>query len=483
MICYAAIFMILGWLLMFFGVAMQLPAMVTYFAYGDDIASFFQSGIASFFVGAVMVLMNRGQSHQLSHKDAFLLTFLVWVMLSFVGAMPFYISGVAPTFVDAYFEAVSGLTTTGASVLSGLDHMHHGILLWRAMLQWFGGMGIIVLATAIIPFLGVGGMQLYKAEMPGVVKDKLQPRLKETAALLWVVYFVITLVCILCFMMAGMGAFDAVCHAFSIVSTGGYSTHDASFAYFNSAPIEFVGGIFMILGAFNFTLHYAFFSGKGLKAYTGDSELRVFLTILGMAILIGSIVLNLVEGYTPLQSLRHAFFNITSMMTTTGFASQDFGAWYVVIPMMALILAFIGGCSGSTAGGMKVLRVILINKHGRRELKRMIHPHGIVHVKVNGSIVPDSVLQAVLSFAALYIICFIMISFLLSMFGIDLITAFSAVAATITSLGVGLGDVGPSSNYESLPDGAKMLLTFSMLLGRLELFTLLVLVTPEFWRR
>lgn len=483
MISFSAIFLILGWLLMFFGGAMQIPAGVSYFAYGEDIGSFFQAGCAAFFVGALLVLMNRGNTHQLSHKDAFLLTFLVWVMLSFVSAMPFYMSDVTPNFVDAYFEAVSGLTTTGASVLTGLDDMHHGILLWRSMLQWFGGMGVIVLATAIIPFLGVGGMQLYRAEMPGVVKDKLQPRLKETAGLLWGVYLVLTLICTVGFMLAGMGAFDAVCHAFSTVATGGYSTHDASFAYFDSPAIERVAIFFMIIGAINFTLHYTFLSGRGLKAYASDSEFKTFAAVLLVAVAVVSVVLALGDEYTVSESVRHAMFNITSVLTTTGFASQDFSSWYVLIPMLILVLAFIGGCSGSTAGGMKVLRVMLINKHGRRELQRMIHPHGVVHVKVANRMVPDHVLQAVWSFAGLYIVCFMMISFLLSGYGIDLVTAFSAAAATLTGLGPGLGDVGPHSNYGWLPDGAKVLLTFSMLLGRLELFTLLVLITPEFWRK
>ena len=481
---FPAIFFVLGWLLTFFGIAMLLPGFVDIILKGHDVSAFLVSGFSSIFAGITMVIMNNDKDKQLSHKDAFLLTFLTWVSLSFVGALPLYFSGAASNFIDAFFEAVSGLTTTGASVLSDLDNMDKGILLWRAILQWLGGMGVIVLATAIIPFLGVGGMQLYKAEMPGVIKDKLQPRLKETAKLLWLVYLVLTITCVFAYIFAGMTTFDAICHAFTTVATGGFSTHDASMGYFNSPMIEWICIFFMLVGAVNFTLHYLVFSGNGFKVYWENSEFRAFFILVIGAVLLSTIVLTASEYYYGWEeSFRYSLFNIVAVVTTTGYASTDYAAWPVFIPMLIMLLMFIGGSSGSTAGGMKVMRIIMIIKQGFREVFRLIHPRGVVHVKISGVRVPSAVTQAVWAFAGLYITSFVVISVILASYGLDQITAFSAAAATLTGLGPGLGDVGPASNYAMLEPSAKLLLCLSMLLGRLELFTLLVIITPAFWRK
>ncbi|MFT7144354.1 MAG: trk system potassium uptake protein TrkH [Alphaproteobacteria bacterium] len=483
---FPLIFNILGWLLTSFGFTMFVPATISYFSNGTAYDSFVVSALATIFCGVIFILMTRGSGKQLSHRDAFLLTFLAWFALSLFGAVPLYNSAVVPTFIDAFFESMSGLTTTGASVMSGLDQVDHGILFWRALLQWLGGMGVVVLATAIIPFLGVGGMQLYKAEMPGVEKDKLQPRLREMATLLWGVYFLFTVICALLYQFGGMTTFDAICHAFTTVATGGYSTHDASIGYYDSPFIEGVAVAFMIIGALNFSLHFMFLSKRSFSIYFKDTEFRMFIFILFAAIFfLAYQITGLANGYdTYGESLRHTLFNITSIMTTTGYATQDYASWPLMVPMFAMILMFIGGCSGSTAGGMKMLRVLLISKQGLRELMKMIHPHALLHIKMGGRTVSDKIVQAVWSFAGLYIISFITIASILSLYNnLDLIEAFSAAAATLTGLGPALGDLGPASNYSHLLGGEKLILCFSMLLGRLELFTILILLMPEFWRK
>lgn len=483
---FPLIFNILGWLLTAFGLTMFVPALISAFSAGTAVDGFVVSGCMTIFFGVMFVFMTSGSGKILSHRDAFLMTFLAWFALSLFGALPLYNEHVVPTFADAFFESVSGLTTTGASVMSGLDEMDHGILFWRALLQWLGGMGVVVLATAIIPFLGVGGMQLYKAEMPGVEKDKLQPRLKETASLLWGVYLVLTLMCATLYKYGGMSGFDAICHAFTTVATGGYSTHDASMGYFDSPFIEAVCVAFMIIGAVNFSLHFLFITKRNFNVYYKNIEFKVFIFILCAAIFFLAYKITGQEtGYeTYSESLRHTLFNVTSIMTTTGYATQDYSAWPLIVPMAAMILMFIGGCSGSTAGGMKVLRIMLISKQGLREIKKMIHPHAIVHLKLGGRNVNDKIVQAVWSFAGLYIISFITISAFLSLHdGLDLVTAFSAAAATITGLGPALGELGPADNYGHLQANAKYLLCFSMLLGRLELFTLLIILTPEYWKK
>lgn len=480
---YSAIFYILGYLMFGFGGAMLIPAITSILFYGEDSHSFVDTSAVTMFVGIIIILMNRSGSKDLGHKDAFLLTFLSWVTLSFIGALPIYFGHVTNSFVDAFFESVSGLTTTGASVLTGLDTMHHGILLWRSMLQWLGGMGVVVLATAILPFLGIGGMQLYKAEMPGVVKDKLQPRLKETAKLLWMVYLILTILCALLYFIGGMTPFDAICHAFTTVSSGGYSTHDASFGYFESPFLRVVAVIFMLAATVNFALHFTSFSGKGLKVYTQDLEFRFYIFLIIAAITACFLVL-MYNGTMPLkQALGDSIFNMVSVVSTTGYSVSDYSSWPVLVPMMVMALMMLGGCAGSTAGGLKILRFMLIIKHSIRELKVLIHPHGVMRLKIGKSVVSDKVSQAVWSFAGFYVVSFTLITVALATYGYDLITAFSAAGATMSGLGPALGEVGPAGNYAGMPNGAKLVLCFSMLLGRLELFTLLVLFMPSFWRR
>ncbi len=478
------IFYVLGVFVCGFGALMSIPAFVAlFFQEGMAAKIFLEVSFATMVSGGAAIIMMRGTSKAMNHKDAFLLTFLTWSILSVIGSLPLYFTGAAPTFVDGLFESVAGITTTGASVLSGLDQMDHGVLLWRSMLQWIGGMGIIVLAVAVLPFLGIGGMQLYRSEMPGVTKDKLQPRIKETAKLLWIVYLVLTILCAAAYSVAGMHTFDAVAHAFTTVATGGFSTPDASLGYYNSLAIEMVAVLFMFLGAVNFSLHYMFLTTSGRVVYARDAEFKMFVVLVAGAVIVLSLMLTLLDVYELTESIRYSLFNVMAVITTTGYATADYNAWPVLAPMTMLVLMFWGGCSGSTSGGMKILRIMMIVKQSQTELMRLLHPSGVVRAKIGNRTISSDVMQAVWAFAGLYLVTFIIISIIMAAFGLDLETAFSAAGATLTGLGPGLGEVGPASNYAGLPQAAKVVLCFSMLLGRLELLTLLVLLMPAFWRK
>ncbi len=385
--------------------------------------------------------------------------------------------------VDALFESVSGLTTTGATVLVGLDNLPHSILFYRQELQWLGGMGIIVLAVAVMPMLGIGGMQLYKAEAPGPAKDsKLTPRIAETAKALWYIYLGLTVTCAVAYWLAGMSGFDAVAHSFSTVAIGGFSTHDASIAYFDSQAIEIVAIVFMFLGAINFALHFSVVRSKSLMPYLRDSEFLLYASLL---IIISALSVYVLYTQSVAHDLGTAFregvFQAVSIATTSGFVTADYSSWPVFIPVLLIFASFIGGCAGSTGGGIKVIRLLLLIKQGQREITRLIHPNAQVTVKIGKQPVKNSIIDAVWGFFAAYVALFALMMLALMFNGLDQITAFSAVAATINNLGPGLGEV--SANYASLSDVNKLILCFSMLLGRLEIFTLLVLLTPAFWRK
>ena len=482
MLNYGAIFYIIGWLVAGFGLVMFLPSGVSLLYGENEWLPFAISALFAFFIGGNLAIINRGAPSQLGHRDGFLLTFLIWTILGVLGALPLYFTGDVGSFINAVFESFSGLTTTGATIMTGLDETAKGVLFWRALIQWIGGMGIIVLAIAILPFLGVGGMQLYKSEMPGVVKDKLRPRLQETAKLLWIVYLFLTVMCAVAYTLAGMGTFDAICHAFTTVATAGFTNYDASFAAFNSPLIEWIAIFFMFVGGINFALHFLFLGRGNFSVYYKDSEFLWYLGYLFFACLV-AILMFLVSGGMGDVGVTQVVFNIVSMATTTGFVSGDYSLWPGLIPMLIIALMFHGGSTGSTVGGLKVMRVMMVMKQGQREVKRLLHPHSLQYLRVDKKVVSDDVLQTVWSFIGLYFFTFIIITLLISAMGLDIVTAFSAVAATITSAGPGLGDVGPSSNYASLPEAAKLLLCVSMLLGRLELFTVLLVFSPHFWRK
>lgn len=474
---------ILGLLLMIFSLTL-IPPIVVSLIYGDGgTYSFSMAMIWLMILGLLSWYPSRRDRHDLKIRDGFIIVVMFWTVLGIAGAIPLYFAhATSISITDAVFESFSGLTTTGATILKDLDHLPHAVLWYRQQLQWLGGMGIIVLAVAILPMLGIGGMQLYKAESPGPVKDsKLAPRISETAKALWYIYLTLTIACALSYAGAGMGWFDAITHSFSTVAIGGFSTHDASIGYFDSPAIETVAIIFMFLAGINFALHFSAFRHFDISPYRFDPEVKIYTGLLLAGTLVTSLYLYQQEVYASLEeAFRYGAFQTVSLATTTGFANANFSAWPAFIPVMLIFMSFIGGSAGSTAGGMKVIRFILIFKQGAREIKGLLHPNALIPVKLNGKLIPEKVMTAVWGFFSLYVILFVTIMLLLMALGLDQVTAFSAVAATINNLGPGLGDV--ASNFQNLSDPVKWVLTFTMLLGRLELFTLLVLFTRAFWK-
>lgn len=482
MIHFAVIARILGILLMLFSLAMLPPIVVSY-VYADGAAQAFITAMVMIFsMGFTLWLPVRLEREELRTRDGFIIAALFWITLGLAGTLPFMLAEQPSlSFADAFFESFSGWTTTGATVMTGLEYLPKSILWYRQQLQWLGGMGIIVLAVAILPMLGVGGMQLYRTEMPGPMKDaKLTPRIAETAKALWYVYAFLTLSCAGAYWLAGMSAFDAIVHSFSTVGIGGFSTYDASIAHFNSPAIELICTFFMLVAAINYSLHFYAWRNKSVASYRSNSELRFFLQILGVSALIVIAVLWLTQTYSLPDAIRFGVFELVTIATTTGFSSANFTAWPVFLPVMLFLLAFIGGCTGSTAGGMKVLRVLLIYKQGIHEIRRLIHPSAVMQVKLGKQVISDRVLNAVWGFFAVYILTFVVMMLALMGTGLDHVTAFSAVGACLNNLGPGMGAV--AENYSSISDTAKWLLALTMLLGRLEIFTLLVLITPSFWR-
>lgn len=475
---------LVGLLLILFSITL-LPPFIVDLIYGEDAGTaFFLSYIVLVFLGLVMYLPVRKVQGDLRLRDGFMVVVLFWSVLGMAGALPLvFYEPLAVSFTDAVFESISGLTTTGATVLTGLDEMPHSILFYRQELQWLGGMGIIVLAVAVMPMLGIGGMQLYRAEAPGPVKDsKLTPRIAESAKALWYIYLGLTLACALAYWVAGMNVFDAVSHSFSTLATGGFSTHDASLGYFNSPWIEAVAVVFMFLGGVNFALHFAVFRSFNLMHYLRDSEFRMYsITLLVATVSIIACFYTQYSVFDFSDAVRQSVFNAVSMATTTGYTTSEFSSWPAFIPVMLFFIGFVGGCGGSTGGGMKAIRVLLLIKQGQRELMRLIHPNAQVFVKIGKKPMSDSVIESVWGFSAAYVACFVIMMLLLMFSGVDQITAFSAVASTINNVGPGLGEV--SANYAGLQDFDKWVLCFSMLLGRLEIFTLLVMFTPAFWRK
>jgi trk system potassium uptake protein TrkH len=474
---------IVGFLIAGASLMMFPPALVSWL-YDDGTASiFFVSAVILLITGMAIFLPVRHIHQELRLRDGFLIVAASWLALALVGALPFLLLQQPEiSYVDAVFESMSGLTTTGATILTNLDELPRGVLYYRQQLQWLGGLGIVVLAVAILPMLRIGGMQLYRAETPGPMKDsKLTPRITETAKALWLIYLGITVLCVLAYWLGGMSLFDAVGHAFSTVAIGGMSTHDAGFAWFDSPTLEVLATIFMVVAGINFAIHFTSWKRASAQPYYNDPELKVYASLLlGFAIMV-TIALYLNGTYSTIaESARYASFQVVSVMTTTGFTTADFSVWPGFIPIMLICIAFIGGCAGSTCGGMKVIRVMLLYRQAIREIRRLIHPHAVIPVKIGGRKTSTTVMDAVWGFFFLYVASFVMITIALNGVGVDPVTAYAAAAACITNLGPGLGDV--SANYASLNSTAKVILSFAMLMGRLEIFTLLVLFTPAFWR-
>lgn len=480
-----SIIRIVGLLVAVFSSTMLLPALVA-LAYRDGGgAEFTNSFIIALLLGVLLWFPNRSHKKEMRSKEGFLIVVLFWTVLGSVGAVPFILGDVPDMSVsEAFFESFSGLTTTGATVLTGLDNLPKAFLFYRQLLQWLGGMGIIVLAVAILPLLGVGGMQLYRAEIPGPVKDnKVTPRIAETAKALWLIYLLLTALCALAYWLAGMTLFDAVCHSFSTLSVGGFSTHDASIGFFNSPAINLITVLFLLLASVNFALHFTIFSHRPIRLgrYLYDPELRVFLAIQGTLVLICFVAL-LTHGHyaTWQEALNHGLFQAVSLGTTTGYSTTTYADWPSFLPMLLMFSAFIGCCAGSTGGGIKVMRFMILFMQGMRELTRLVHPRAIYTLKLGRRAVPDRIVEAVWGYFATYIILFFMFMLLLLMTGLNEVTAFTAVAAAFTNVGPGLGEV--SSHFGNISATAQWILVVAMLFGRLEIFTLLVLFTPAFWR-
>ena len=474
---------ILGLLLMMFSLTMLPPVFVSLYFADQSWLAFVESFALTLLAGLLLWFPVRNRRKELRLRDGFLVVASFWTVLGTAGALPLYLADTpSMTFTDAVFESMSGLTTTGATVLTGLDFLPKSILYYRQQLQWFGGMGIIVLAVAVLPMLGVGGMQLYRAETPGPIKDtKLTPRITETAKALWYVYLGFTTICVIGYVMAGMGLFDAICHAFSTVAIGGFSTHDLSIGYFNSHAIDSVAIVFMFLAGINFSLHFFTWRNVSVKHYWQDPEFKAyaFVLLILSAVVIGT--LAIFETYAnPTESLFSGLFQAVSIATTTGFTTANYSAWPGALPVLLIFASFIGGCAGSTAGGIKVVRWLLIAKQGAREIVRLVHPNAEIPVKLGNKAVTYRVVDAVWGFFSVYIVVFGVMLLAMMTTGLDQVTAFSAVAATLNNLGPGLGEV--AAGFMTLNDPAKWIAVLGMLLGRLEIFTLLVLITPTFWR-
>ncbi|NQX87202.1 MAG: potassium transporter [Halioglobus sp.] len=479
---FSVSFRILGLLLMMFSSIQLVPLLMAALEPGTSAKGFAYAITITFLSGLLMWYPVRKASHDLRIRDGFLITSLFWTVLGLFGALPFMFADtlqLSP--VSAIFESISGLTATGATVIIGLDELPKSVLFYRQSLQWLGGIGIIVVAVAILPMLGVGGMQLYKAETPGPSKNsKLTPRIKETAKALFAVYLLLTIACALSYYAVGMSGFDAIAHAFSTVSLAGFSTHDDSLGYFNSDAVLLVATVFMLISSVNFGLHFLAWRRRSLGAYRKDSETRFYFTavLICMIITIYCLIAWEIHGYR--DSVLHGIFQVLSIITTTGYSSGNVSGWPIALPIMAIFFSCMGGCVGSTSGGIKAMRVMLIFKQGMRELKQLVHPQAVMPLKVGGRRVEATVVSAVWSFFAVYTSAYIILLVLLVLTGLDFATAFSAVAATLNNLGIGFADV--AHGFGALSEPTKAILCFAMLLGRLEIFTLLVLFTPAFWR-
>ncbi len=473
---------VIGILLALEGAFMLIALMVSLVNKGDDRTAFLFAIALTIGIGLFLFYLGRGAKKRLSKRDAYIIVSSVWVVFSFFGALPFFLSGYIPSFTDAFFETISGFTTTGASVLTDIESLPHGLLLWRSLTQWIGGMGIIVLSLALLPIFGIGGMQLFVAEVPGPVPDKISPRVKDTALRLWSIYILFTIVEAFLLWLGGMSFYDAINHALTTMATGGYSTRQASIAYWQSPFIQYVIIVFMFLAGTNFTLSYMLLRGR-LNALRENEEFKYYLGFtMGATIIITGLIL-MAEAIGVEKAFRDSLFQVVSIITTTGYATVDYCHWPGPVVAMIFVLMFLGGSAGSTGGSIKIARVVVALKNINLEFKRLVHPHAIVPVRLNKKSLDQAVVNNIMIFILAYVSIFITSTVLMTFMGLDLRSAMGAVAATIGNIGPGLGSVGPASNYYHIPSVGKWLLSFLMLIGRLELFTVLVLLTPSFWRK
>lgn len=450
----------------------------------DDISAFLLSIAAGLAVSAVLFLAGKNADYEnLGVKDGFLVVSLAWIGASLIGALPFYFGGTVPTFADAFFESSSGFTTTGASVLSDIEAVPRGILFWRSLTHWLGGMGIIVLSLAILPFLRIGGMELFKAEVPGPIPEKITPRIQQTALYLWGVYAFLTVAETVLLLLGGMNFFESLTHTFGTVATGGFSPLNRSVGQYGSAYFDWVITVFMFLSGINFVLHYRLLRGH-FRPLARDDEFRTYLWIVLFCIAVISADLLFRGNYDSIaEALRYSAFQVVSIITTTGFATADFELWPSFTQLILLLLMFAGACAGSTGGGMKILRLLILSRHTRAELKRVLHPHAVISVKVGGKVIDTRIQSSVTSFLILYVAVFIAGVFFMTSLGMDMESAMSGVAASLGNVGPGLGSLGPMDNYSAVPEAGKWLFSLLMLMGRLELYTVLLLFFPGTWRK
>ncbi len=472
----------LGFLLLVEGFFMLVALLVGVVCNGPDVLSFLYSALISIVTGAFAVLTNRKANKEISKREGFVIVSLVWVIFSFFGSLPYLFSGSIPSFTDAFFETMSGFTTTGSSILNDIESLPHGILFWRSMTQWLGGMGIIVLSLAILPLFGIGGMQLFAAEVPGPSPDKLSPKISQTAKNLWGIYVLFTLMETILLWMGGMSFFDAINHSFTTMATGGYSTKQASIAHWDSAYIQYVIIFFMFLAGTNFSLSYCALAGKFKKVIQNEEFKYYILFIIVFTVLIFSgLVVSTRIGVE--KSFRDALFQVVSIITTTGYVTADYLQWQPILTILIFALFFFGGSAGSTGGGIKIMRIVLLIKNSYYELRRMIHPNAVIPVRFNKHAVSDQIITNVLAFFMFYVIVFFFSTIVFTLFDPDLDSSMGAVATCLGNIGPGLGNVGPVLNFANVAPAGKWFLSFLMLLGRLELFTVLVLFSPSFWRK
>ena len=467
-------------LILFFSFSYLLPIVVSVIFDDGALNVFLITLIVIALLGLLGIFITKGAGNNLSQKDGFVIIVLFWIVLSLAGSVPFYLSGMSP--IDSIFESMSGITTTGATVISDIESLPESLLFYRQLLQWMGGMGLIVLAIAVMPLLGIGGGQIYKTEIPGAMgEQKLTPRIKETAQALWSIYFSLTVVCALLYYLNGMSGFDAISHAMSTVAIGGFSTYNESIGFFNSLSIELICILFMLLSAFSFTLHYFAIYKRKLLKYFFDPELRFFLSILIIVVFSALLLTIFNNSASGSPSFREIFFHSVSTLTTTGFSISNTSEWPFSISFLLLMGAFVGACSGSVGGGVKSWRVLIMINHAYKNVMKIIHPNSVLSLKMGTKSVNDEVATSVWGFFSIYVISFVMLLLVTLISGLDFETAFSAVGACLNNLGPGLGAV--SENYSSISEFSKVVLAFAMLLGRLEIFTLLVILTPMFWAK
>lgn len=475
------IFNFVGFLLVLEGLFMLLGIPFSLYYGDDDVIVLLATGLSTSLLGLGLFLATKNADKEIKKREGYIVVSIGWIITSVFGALPFVFHGSIPSYTDAFFETMSGFTTTGASILNNIEALPHGLLFWRSVTQWLGGMGMIVLSLAILPILGIGGMQLFVAEVPGPTKDKLHPRVRETALRLWGIYVMLTLAEVLLLLVGGMNLFDAVCHSLTTMATGGFSTKQASIAYYQSPFIHYVIIFFMFAAGVNFTLHYHLLHGK-FANFKKNEEFKFYTTVIVFWSVFIAVVLYLSNYGSVEMSFRDSLFQVVSMITTTGFVTADYEVWGTLLLLVFFLFLFSGGCAGSTGGGIKIVRHLLLIKNSFQELRRLIHPRAVIPVRYNSHSVPQEIISNILAFFLFYIFIFIIGSLIMAALGLDFMSAIGSVATTLGNVGPALGSVGPTDNFANIPDLGKWFLSFLMLLGRLELFTILVIFSPAFWK-